>query len=298
MTTPAQWIAGARPRTLPAAIAPVLAGTAAAELESQANWMLAGLALLVALGLQIGVNYANDYSDGIRGTDSDRVGPMRLTGSGAAPAVAVKRAAFISLGFAAVVGLLVIALSGTWWLLIVGAAALVAAWYYTGGSSPYGYSGWGEVAVFIFFGLVAVLGTQYTQILRISWVGFFSAVGIGALACALLVANNLRDIPTDELSNKVTLAVRLGDARTRSLYIALIGLAAVMGLASAWHYPSLILSVPALFAAWPSIKAIRCGASGSDLLPVLGNTGKVELLYALGLSLGAFLPGLVLGFAL
>ena len=214
--TAAHWVAGARPRTLPAAISPVLAGTGVAVYDHQAVWWKALLALVVALALQVGVNYANDYSDGVRGTDADRVGPMRLVGSGTASPGAVKRAAFLAFGVAAVAGL-VLAATTAWWLVLVGAVCVLAAWFYTGGSKPYGYLGLGEVMVFVFFGLVAVIGTSYVQTEAWQASAAYAAVGIGALACAILVANNLRDIPTDRGSGKITLAVRLGDERTRLL---------------------------------------------------------------------------------
>ena len=224
MATLAQWISGARPRTLPNAIAPVIAGTGAAAWLHGALWWKALLALAVSVSLIIGVNYANDYSDGIRGTDDERAGPLRLVGSKVAAPRSVLAAAIISLVLAAVAGV-ALALVSAPWLIAVGAACLAAAWGYTGGSRPYGYSGFGEVAVFVFFGLVAVLGTQYTQALRIDLVGVTLAVATGALSSAVLVANNLRDIPTDAVSGKMTLAVRIGDARTRVLYQALLGLA-------------------------------------------------------------------------
>ena len=210
VASPADWLAGSRPRTLPAAVAPVLAGTGIAAYADGAVWWKALLALVVSLALQVAVNYANDYSDGIRGTDDDRVGPMRLVGSGAAPPRAVKTAAFLAFGVAAAAGL-VLAATTAWWLLAVGRRVL-AAWFYTGGAHPYGYLGLGEVMVFVFFGLVAVVGTTYVQTEELTWPALYAAVGIGALACALLVANNLRDIPTDTVAGKRTLAVVLGDA--------------------------------------------------------------------------------------
>ena len=210
MATPGQWLAGSRPRTLPAAVSPVLAGTAVAAYVAEPVWWRALLAMVVAVAMIIGVNYANDYSDGIRGTDADRVGPMRLVGSGAATPKAVKAAAFAAFGVAAVAGL-VLAATTAWWLVAVGAVCVVAAWYYTGGSTPYGYLGLGEVMVFVFFGLVAVIGTTYVQTGTWEWAALYAGTGIGALACAILVANNLRDIPTDEVAGKITLAVRLGD---------------------------------------------------------------------------------------
>ncbi len=197
MASLSQWVAGARPRTLPAAVAPVVLGTAAAHLLGSADLALAVLALIVALSLQVGVNYANDYSDGIRGTDEARVGPVRLVGQRLAPATTVRLAAFISFACAGLVGLGLVALSEAWVMLPLGALAVVAAWRYTGGENPYGYRGLGELYVFVFFGLMATLGTLYTQAGELSWFGLLGAVGVGALASAILVANNLRDIPTD-----------------------------------------------------------------------------------------------------
>ena len=232
MTTPGQWLAGARPRTLPAAVSPVLAGTGVAAYVDEAVLWKALLALVVSLALQVAVNYANDYSDGIRGTDAERVGPMRLVGSGAAEPSAVKRAAFLAFGVAALAGL-VLAATTAWWLVAVGAVCVAAAWFYTGGSKPYGYLGLGEVMVFVFFGLVAVVGTTYVQTETWEWPALFAAVGIGALACAILVANNLRDIPSDTVAGKRTLAVKLGADRTRALYALLVLAAAAAVVAVA-----------------------------------------------------------------
>src|SRR6478736_9200632 len=223
----AQWVEGARPRTLPNAVAPVIAGTGAAAWLGHAVWWKALLALLVALALIVGVNYANDYSDGIRGTDDVRAGPLRLVGSRLASPKAVLTAAVVSFGVAAAAGLALAIVSAPW-LIVVGGVCIAGAWLYTGGSKPYGYVGLGEVAVFVFFGLVAVLGTQYTQALRIDWVGLVAAVAVGSLSSAVLVANNLRDIPTDQVSGKITLAVRLGDARTRRLFQVLTALPFVL----------------------------------------------------------------------
>jgi 1,4-dihydroxy-2-naphthoate octaprenyltransferase len=292
MASPAQWLAGARPRTLPAAVAPVLAGTGVAIWEREAVWWKALLALAVALLLQVGVNYANDYSDGIRGTDADRVGPMRLVGSGAASPRAVKLAAFASLGLAAVVGL-VLALTTAWWLVAVGALAILAAWFYTGGSRPYGYAGLGEVMVFVFFGLVATVGTTYVQTETFELAALWAAIGIGALTCAILVANNLRDIPTDREAGKVTLAVRLGEERTRHAFGLLVDLAAVVlvgvALTTTWY------ALLALAATLPALRALQLvlgeqdgggKATGAALVPVLQQTGIATLLYSAGIFVG------------
>ncbi|HEX3004624.1 MAG TPA: 1,4-dihydroxy-2-naphthoate polyprenyltransferase [Angustibacter sp.] len=286
MATPAQWIEGARPRTLPAAVAPVAAGTGAAAALDGFHLGRALLALVVSLALQVAVNYANDYSDGIRGTDDDRVGPFRLTGSRAARPGAVKAAAFAAFGVAAVAGLALVALAGAWWLLLVGALAVVAAWFYTGGSRPYGYLGLGELFVFVFFGLVAVLGTTYTQAGRLSWQSWASAVAIGSLACAILVANNLRDIPTDAVAGKRTLAVRLGEARTRVLYAALVVVPLVLAAAMAAGHPWALLALASALLLWPALRVIRAGATGLGLIPVLRDTGRAELVYGVLLGLG------------
>ena len=250
MATPGQWLAGARPRTLPAAVSPVVAGTGVAAYVDDAVWWKALLALVVSLALQVGVNYANDYSDGVRGTDADRVGPMRLVGSGVATPAAVKRAAFLAFGVAGVAGL-VLAASTAWWLLAVGLVSVLAAWYYTGGSRPYGYLGLGEVMVFVFFGLVAVVGTTYVQTETFEFPALFAAVGVGSLACAILVVNNLRDIPTDTVAGKRTLAVVLGADRTRALYLLLVLAAAAACVAVAvsttwWALLGLGFLAPAL----------------------------------------------------
>ncbi|MGZ4463827.1 MAG: 1,4-dihydroxy-2-naphthoate polyprenyltransferase [Nocardioides sp.] len=280
MATPAEWLAGSRPRTLPAAVSPVLAGTGVAAYVDAACWWKALLALVVSLALQVGVNYANDYSDGIRGTDDVRVGPMRLVGSGVATAAAVKRAAFLAFGVAGVAGL-VLAATTAWWLVAVGLVCVLAAWFYTGGSQPYGYLGLGEVMVFVFFGLVAVVGTTYVQTGSWQWAALWAAVGIGAQACAILVANNLRDIPTDTLAGKRTLAVRLGDARTRALYAVLVGAAAVAVVAVAvtttwWALLGLLFAVPASRA----VRTVLGGATGPGLIPVLQQTGVAQMVWA------------------
>ncbi len=283
MATFAQWVEGARPRTLPNAVAPVLAGTGAAAWLGGAVWWKALLALLVSLALIVGVNYANDYSDGIRGTDDVRSGPLRLVGSKVATPRAVLTAAVVSLLIGAVAGL-VLAIVSQPWLIAVGAACIAGAWLYTGGSTPYGYRGLGEVAVFVFFGLVAVLGTQYTQALQVDWVGLAAAVATGSLSSAVLVANNLRDIPTDTESGKITLAVRLGDARTRLLYQALVLVAFVLTLvlmlASPWCAAGLVAAPLALRAAAP----VRRGLGGRELIPVLRDTGLTMLVWSVAVA--------------
>ncbi|WP_029289845.1 1,4-dihydroxy-2-naphthoate polyprenyltransferase [Cellulomonas sp. HZM] len=286
MTTPQEWVAGARLRTLPAAAAPVLVGTGAAAQLDAAKPGRALLALGVALALQVGVNYANDYSDGIRGTDLDRVGPLRLTASGAATPRAVRTAAFAMFGVAALLGLWLVVLSGAWWLLAVGALAIVAAWTYTGGRSPYGYRGLGEVGVFVFFGLVAVLGTTYTQAGRVPWTAWVGAVAVGLLACALLMVNNLRDIPTDVLAGKRTLAVRLGDRRARRAYAGLVIVPVLLGIVCAFAAPWALLVTVLLAPAVVLAVAVLVGARGRALIPVLGGTGMLELAFGVLLGLG------------
>lgn len=279
----AQWIEGARPRTLPNAVAPVIAGTGAAAWLGEAVWWKALLALMVSLALIVGVNYANDYSDGIRGTDDVRSGPLRLVGSKAASPRAVLTAALVSLLVGAGAGL-ALAIVSQPWLIAIGAACIAGAWLYTGGSKPYGYRGLGEIAVFVFFGLVAVLGTQYTQALRVDWVGLAMAVAMGSLSSAVLVANNLRDIPTDTDSGKITLAVRLGDARTRILYIALLvvafALTLVLMAATPWTAVGLVALPLAVRAAGP----VRRGLGGRELIPVLRDTGLTMLVWALAVA--------------
>lgn len=288
--TVAQWWQGARPRTLPAAIAPVLVGTSLAIKAGSFLPLRAFLALVVALALQVGVNYANDYSDGIRGTDRNRVGPIRLVGQGIAPAPLVKRAAILSLVLAAVAGFILVALTGEWWLLAIGAAAIAAAWLYTGGPRPYGYAGLGELFVFLFFGLVPVVGTFYVQTLTVTDTSVTAAIGVGLFICAILIANNLRDIPTDEASGKRTLAVRLGDHRTRLLYASavLAPFAVVVALALQLG-PWTLLGFVALPAILPALRAVLRGATGPVLVPVLKATGTAVLIYGLFLSAGIVL---------
>jgi len=285
MATVGEWVEGARPRTLPAAVSPVLVGSGAAAFADGFRPVQAGLALLVAVTLQIGVNYANDYSDGIRGTDSDRVGPLRLVGSGVASPAAVRRAAFLALAAGAGAGLALAAVS-SWWLAPFGAAAVAAAWFYTGGSHPYGYHALGELMVFVFFGLVAVLGTTYAQLGSLTVASIIGAVGVGVLACAILVANNMRDIPTDARSGKRTLAVVLGDRRTRVLYLALVAVAVgCLGWLGVLAPEALLGAAFALPAGRACQRVVR-GAEGQELVEVLRATGLAELVYAIGIAFG------------
>ena len=287
MASVSEWIEGARPRTLPNAIAPVLAGTGAAAALDGAVWWKALLAMVVSMALIVGVNYANDYSDGIRGTDDERVGPVRLVGAKLASPSAVKRAAFTCFGIAAVAGV-ALALTSAWWLILVGAVCIVGAWYYTGGTNPYGYSGFGEIAVFVFFGLVAVLGTQYVQAERVDWVGLVAAIAVGSMSSAVLVANNLRDIPTDTESGKRTLAVLLGDSRTRVLHLALMAVPFVATLVLVVRTPWALLGLLAVPLAVKANAPIRSGAQGMALIPALAGTGATMLVWgaATGLALG------------
>lgn len=286
MATLADWLEGARVRTLPAAVSPVVLGTGAAAGLGQAS---AGRALLaggVALALQIGVNFANDYSDGVRGTDDVRTGPPRLTGGGKASPATVKRAALLSLGLGAVLGLVLVAVSGTWWLLAAGAVAIVAAWGYTGGSKPYGYMGLGEVGVFVFFGLLATLGTTWTQALQLSWPAWAGAVGVGLIACALLMVNNIRDLPTDARVGKRTLAVRLGERPARVGYVLMVWVPLALGLVSAAVSPWALLVL--LLVPWTVrvSRVVLSGATGRDLIVVLRDTGLLELGYGVLLGVG------------
>ena len=279
-----KWVLGARPRTLPAAIAPVLVATALARSE----WSIqpALLALFVSLTLQIGVNYANDYSDGVRGTDTDRVGPTRLTASGLATPRAVKTAAFICFALSALAGF-ILALQTSWWLIAVGFIAILAAWGYTGGKSPYGYRGLGEVSVFLFFGVVATVGSYFVQTQRLTLQAFIASVPVGALACALLAINNLRDRAKDEVVGKRTLAVRLGDKGARALFITLIFSAHLFALATLRPWSALTF-----FALPLTVKLARevsSGVQGMELIPVLAKTGRLQLVFAILFSLGLVL---------
>lgn len=274
------WIQGARPRTLPAALVPVAVGTAA--VAPDVVWWRAAVALVVAVALQVGVNYANDYSDGIRGTDANRVGPARLVGGGAVPPAVVRRAAFGAFGTAAVAGL-VLAIAAAPWLIAVGLACMVAAWFYTGGRRPYGYAGLGEVAVFVFFGLVATAGTAFVQTEDLTALAVVAAVPVGLMAAALLVANNLRDISQDEAAGKKTLAVRLGEGRTIWLYVALvllaIGVASAMAVARPWAPLTLAL----LSLAMPAAHLAR---TSPDKAPLLNHTARLHLILGALLTVG------------
>ncbi|HEY1616203.1 MAG TPA: 1,4-dihydroxy-2-naphthoate polyprenyltransferase [Streptosporangiaceae bacterium] len=279
------WVTGARPRTLPAAIVPVVVGSGVAAGYSSFSAWRAVAALVVSLALQVGVNYANDYSDGIRGTDATRVGPVRLTASGLARPRQVLAAALASFAVAGVVGLVLAAMT-SWWLLAVGAAAVAAAWFYTGGSRPYGYRGLGEVSVFVFFGLVAVAGTAYVQMRTLDWLAVAAAAPVGLLACALLVINNLRDIPTDAQTGKQTLAVRLGDTRTRALYTGCMLIPFCVAAALAPVAPLCLVALAAVPLAVGPVRKVRQGATGRGLIPALGQTGRLQLAFGVLLTLG------------
>lgn len=290
MTSAHDWVTGARIRTLPAAIAPVLAGTGAAAAHSEPHFGRFLLAAVVAVGLQVAVNYANDYSDGVRGTDAQRVGPMRLVGSGRATPSAVKRAAMIAAGVACLAGVALAAWSGLWWLIAVGAASLVAAWGYTGGPAPYGYWGLGEVMVFLFFGPVAGLGTQITQCGAITGAGVAASAACGAMSTAILLANNIRDVEGDVKAGKHTLAVRIGDRAARWLFAAVILVVVAAVVATAWCAQSLVplLGLFPVFLMVPVVRDVVGGARDAALIEVLqrtsSTTGWVGLMLACGLA--------------
>lgn len=279
-----KWILGARPRTLPAAIAPVAVATALAG--SEASLTPALLALFVALALQIGVNYANDYSDGIRGTDNDRVGPIRLTASGIASPQSVKRAALIAFGLSAVAGFALAAMT-SWWLIAVGAAAILAAWGYTGGKNPYGYLGLGELFVFIFFGLVATVGTYYVQVEEITLDSILISIPMGTFSCALLAINNIRDRALDAPAGKKTLAVRLGDRKARYFFATLIALGyiATLLLLNPWTLLTLVTAPIAVVL----VRGVLGDVQGGALIPYLVKTGKLQLQFSILLSLALVL---------
>jgi 1,4-dihydroxy-2-naphthoate polyprenyltransferase len=285
VTAARAWLAGARPRTLPAAIVPVVVGSGVAAGYGKFSAWRAALALIVALALQVGVNYANDYSDGVRGTDQQRVGPLRLTASGLARPGKVLAAALASFAVACLAGLVLAAVT-SWWLLLPGAAAVAAAWFYTGGSHPYGYRALGEVSVFLFFGLAAVVGTAYVQMGRMPWLAVAAAAPVGLLACALLVINNLRDIPSDTLTGKRTLAVVLGDHRTRILYAACVVVPFCVAAAIAAAAPLTLIALAAAPFALAPLRLVRAGASGPGLITALGQTGRLQLAFGALLTLG------------
>jgi len=280
-----EWLAGTRPRTLPAAVVPVLIGSGVALGYDRFSWWRALLALVVALALQVGVNYANDYSDGVRGSDERRVGPVRLVAAGLASPRHVLAAALAFFFVAGVAGLALAAVT-SWWLLAVGAACIAAAWFYTGGPKPYGYNGLGEIFVFLCFGVVAVAGTAYVQMKEFSWLGLAASVPAGLLACALLMVNNLRDIRTDTVAGKRTLAVMLGDARSRLAYVLTLlvpfGVAALL----AFYRPLTLITALALPLARPPVRAVRAGASGPALIKALGQTGRLQLAFGIVFTIG------------
>jgi 1,4-dihydroxy-2-naphthoate octaprenyltransferase len=276
-----KWILGARPRTLPAAIAPVL--VAVALVGNDINWLRAVLALKVAVWLQIGVNFANDYSDGVKGTDADRVGPIRLVASGIATARSVKFAAFISFAIASMAGTWLALLTSPL-LILVGIFSIAAAWGYTGGKNPYGYRGLGELSVFLFFGVVATMGTYYAQTEELTLLSFIVSIPMGALSCAILSINNLRDRPKDQLVGKQTVAVRIGDRKARLMYVGLLVLAHVAAVATL--IPTTLLALLALPMSFSISRQVLSGISGKDLIPVLGRTGKLQMFFAILFAIG------------
>lgn len=276
-----KWILGARPRTLPAAIAPVVVATSL--VGADINWFRALLALKVAVWLQIGVNFANDYSDGVKGTDADRVGPIRLVGSGLASAQSVKNAAFISFGIASIAGTW-LALLTTPLLILIGISSIAAAWGYTGGKNPYGYKGLGDLSVFLFFGVVATMGTYYAQTEELTLLSFIVSVPMGALSCAILSINNLRDRPKDELVGKRTVAVRIGDRNARRMYVALLILAHFAAIATL--IPTVLLTLLALPISLSISRQVLSGISGKELIPILGKTGKLQMVFSILFAIG------------
>jgi 1,4-dihydroxy-2-naphthoate octaprenyltransferase len=275
-----KWVLGARPRTLPAAIAPVVVASALAG--SDFNWFRAVLALKVAVWLQIGVNFANDYSDGIKGTDDDRVGPIRLVASGIATSKSVKRAAFISFAIACIAGAWLALLTSPL-LSVIGAISIAAAWGYTGGKNPYGYKGLGDISVFIFFGVIATVGTFYVQTETITGLSFIVSIPMGALSCAILAVNNLRDRPKDQLAGKLTVAVRVGDINARYMYVSHLVVAHIAAIATL--IPTALLTLLLLPMSISISRQVLSGVSGKDLIPVLGRTGKLQLLFSIVFAL-------------
>ena len=276
-----KWILGARPRTLPAAIAPVL--VAVALVGNEIDWLRVVLALKVAVWLQIGVNFANDYSDGVKGTDDDRVGPIRLVASGIATARSVKFAAFVSFAIASMAGTWLALLTSPL-LILVGIFSIAAAWGYTGGKNPYGYRGLGELSVFLFFGVIATMGTYYAQTEELTLLSFIVSIPMGALSCAILSINNLRDRPKDQLVGKQTVAVRIGDRKARLMYVGLLVLAHVAAVATL--IPTTLLTLLALPMSFSISRQVLSGISGEDLIPVLGRTGKLQMFFAILFAIG------------
>lgn len=276
-----KWILGARPRTLAAAIAPVVVATALVGADF--NLLRAALALKVAVWLQIGVNFANDYSDGIKGTDADRVGPIRLVASGLATAKSVKAAAFISFAIASIAGTWLALLTSPL-LIVVGVASIAAAWGYTGGKNPYGYRGLGELSVFLFFGVVATMGTYYAQTEELTLLSFIISIPMGALSCAILAINNLRDRPKDVLAGKLTVAVRIGDQKARLMFVSLLIVAHLAAFATL--IPTTLLTLLALPMTISISKQVLSGISGKELIPLLGKTGKLQMLFSILLAVG------------
>lgn len=272
-----KWLIGARIKTLPAAISPVLIGTSYAE---QITWINAALALIVALFLQIAVNYANDYSDGIKGADQNRIGPIRLVASGLASAVAVRNAAYISFLIAAIAGS-ILSFNISMWLFIIGGISILAAWGYTGGKKPYGYIGFGELSVFVFFGLVATIGSYYIQSEELNWQIFLLSIPVGCLSCAVLVINNLRDLSNDKLVGKRTLAVLLGDKKTRNFYIVLLVISQLVSISAAVIDIKMLFTLICIPMAVNVIKKIATGVGGIELIPILGKTARLQLLLAI-----------------
>lgn len=272
-----KWLIGARIKTLPAAISPVLIGTSYAE---QITWINAALALIVALFLQIAVNYANDYSDGIKGTDQNRIGPIRLVASGLASAVAVRNAAYISFLIAAIAGS-ILSFNTSMWLFIIGGISILAAWGYTGGKKPYGYIGFGELSVFVFFGLVATIGSYYIQSEELNWQIFLLSIPVGCLSCAVLVINNLRDLSNDKLVGKRTLAVLLGDKKTRNFYIILLVISQLVSISAAVIDIKMLFTLICIPMTVNVIKKIATGVGGIELIPILGKTARLQLLLAI-----------------
>ena len=272
-----KWVLGARPQTLPAAIAPVVVASALAG--SDFNWFRATLALNVGIWLQIGVNFANDYSDGIKGTDDDRVGPIRLVASGVATSKSVKGAAFISFAIACIAGAWLAFLTSSPLLIFVGVISIAAAWGYTGGKYPYGYKGLGDISVFIFFGVIATVGTFYVQTETITRLSFIVSIPMGVLSCAILAVNNLRDRPKDELAGKLTVAVRIGDTKARYMYVLLLAIAHIAAIATL--IPTALLTLLLLPMSILISGQVLRGASGKELIPVLGQTGKLQLMFSI-----------------